>query len=57
MIIIFIEFIIARFMMNIQHDKDEGCDSDTQAEYIHERGYLVTPKDAKCDSDKTLYHR
>ena len=56
-IIVSIEFIIARFMVYIQHDKDEGRDPNTQAEYVHERCYLITPKDPKCDSDKTLYHR
>ena len=44
MIIILVELVIARFMVNIQHDKDERRDADTQAEDVDERGNFISPK-------------
>ena len=51
-VIVLIEFIIAHLMMHIQHDQDEGGNSNGQAENIYKGSDLISPQDSESDFEE-----
>ncbi|MCK5700689.1 MAG: hypothetical protein KAI29_06035 [Cyclobacteriaceae bacterium] len=51
-VIVLIELIIAHLMMHIQHDQDEGGNSNGQAENIYKGSDFVAPEDSECDDEE-----